>query len=83
MLFEPAVAYRSANGVVLSWWVGEGGGRAADAGLEVLGATGEVVGALEPAGGGEGREWWVGAALPVVGGVERVRWDLQTDATID
>ena len=24
VLFDPAVAYRSANGVVLSWWLGEG-----------------------------------------------------------
>ena len=43
VLFEPAVASRSANGVVLSWWVGEGGGSVVDAKLEVIDATGQVV----------------------------------------
>ena len=40
VLFEPAVAYRSANGVVLSWWLGEGAESAADAKLEVVDAAG-------------------------------------------
>ena len=53
--FEPAVAYRSANGVAISWWVGEGGGSAEEAKLKVLDATGEVVHAIVPAEEGEGR----------------------------
>lgn len=50
-LIDVAAAYRLVNGVVLWWW-GEGDRRAADAALEVVGATGGGVGALEPAGGG-------------------------------
>ena len=79
VLFEPATAYRSANGVVLSWWVGEGGGSATDAKLEVIDATGEVLRTFEPAREGEERDRWSGPALPVGTGLQRVRWDLRTD----
>ena len=79
VLFEPAVAYRSANGVVISWWVGEGGGSASDASLDVLDAAGEVVRTLEPAREGEERDRWSGPALPVGTGLQRVRWDQRTD----
>ena len=51
VLFEPAVAYRSANGVVLSWWVGEG---AEVATLEILDASGATVRTLTAGGGGRG-----------------------------
>ena len=85
VLFEPAAAYRSANGVVLSWWVGDGVESAADAKLEILDADGEVVRTFEPAAEGEERDRWAGPALPVAGGLNRVRWDLRTDpaATFD
>ena len=79
VLFEPAVAYRSANGVVLSWWVGEGGGSAADVALQIMNATGEVVRTFEPAVEGEDRDRWAGPALPMEPGLNRLRWDLRTD----
>ena len=83
VLFEPAVAYRSANGVVLSWWLGEG---AEDGMLEIVDAAGEVVRTFlpeEPAEddeeGGQERDRWAGAALPMEVGLNRLRWDLRTD----
>ena len=79
VLFEPAVAYRSGGGVVLSWWVGEGVGSAEEATLEVIDATGRVVRTFEPAGEGEERDRWSGSALPLGTGLQRVRWDLRTD----
>ena len=79
VLFTPAPAYRSANGVVLSWWVGEGGGSAADATLEIIDATGDVVRTFEPAEEGVERDRWAGPALPTGSGLQRVRWDLRTD----
>ena len=72
VLFEPATAYRSANGVVISWWVGEGVESAVDAKLEVIDATGEVVRTFEPAEEGEERDRWNGPALPVGTGLQRV-----------
>ena len=78
-MFEPAPAYRSANGVVLSWWVGEGLESAEDAKLEVLDATGRVVRTFEPAREGEPRDRWSGPALTVEAGWNRFRWDLRTD----
>ena len=79
VLFTPAPAYRSANGVVLSWWVGDGGGSAADARLEIIDTTGDVVRTFEPAVEGEERDRWAGPALPTGSGLQRVRWDLRTD----
>ncbi|MDE2796791.1 MAG: glycosyl hydrolase [Gemmatimonadota bacterium] len=79
VLFEPAVAYRSGGGVVLSWWVGEGIGSAEEATLEVIDATGQVVRTFEPAREGEERDRWSGPALPLGTGLQRVRWDLRTD----
>ena len=79
VLFTPAPAYRSANGVVLSWWVGDGGGSAADATLEIIDADGDVVRTFEPAEEGEERDRWAGPALPTGSGLQRVRWDLRTD----
>ena len=83
VLFEPAVAYRSANGVVLSWWLGEG---MEDGMLEIVDAAGEVVRTFlpeEPAEddeeGGQERDRWAGAALPMEAGLNRLRWDLRTD----
>ena len=76
VMFEPAVAYRSANGVVLTWWVGDS---AEDVKLEVLDTAGQVVRTFEPAREGEERDRWSGPALPVGIGLQRVRWDLRTD----
>ena len=71
--------------MVLSWWVGDGVESAADAKLDILDADGEVVRTFEPAAEGEERDRWAGPALPVAGGLNRVRWDLRTDpaATFD
>ena len=79
VLFEPAVAYRSANGVVISWWVGEGMESEADVELQIMDATGEVVRTFEPAVEGEDRDRWAGPALPMEAGLNRLRWDLRTD----
>ena len=83
VLFEPAVAYRSANGVMLSWWLGD---EAEDGTLEIVDAAGEVVRTFlpeEPAEddeeGGQERDRWAGAALPMEAGLNRLRWDLRTD----
>ncbi len=83
VLFEPAVAYRSANGVVLSWWLGDG---ADDGMVEIVDASGDVVRTFlpeEPAEGdeegGQERDRWAGAALPMEAGLNRLRWDLRTD----
>ncbi len=76
VLFDPAVAYRSANGVVLSWWLGE---EAEEAKLEILDADGAVVRTFAPAAEGEERDRWAGPALPMATGLNRVRWDLRTD----
>ena len=91
VLFEPADAYRSANGVALSWWLGEGLAGAVAEGraglrLEVVDAAGEVVRTFEPVpdADGEGDEAaapdrWAGPSLPAKAGLNRVRWDLRTD----
>ena len=76
VLFEPAVAYRSGGGVVISWWVGEGGEVAT---LEILDASGATVRTFTPAVEGEERDRWAGPALPTAAGLNRVRWDLRTD----
>ena len=76
VLFEPAAAYRSANGVVLSWWLADEPG---DATLEIVDASGEVVRTFEPAVEGEERDRWAGPALPLQAGLNRLRWDLRTD----
>ena len=79
VMFEPAPAYRSANGALLTWWVGEGVESAEDTKLEVLDATGRVVRTFEPAREGEPRDRWSGPALRVEAGWNRFRWDLRTD----
>ena len=76
---DPATAYRSANGIVLSWWTEEWGGSTTEARLEILDSTGAVVRTLEPAVEGEDRDRWSGPALPVAAGWNRLRWDLRTD----
>ena len=78
VLFNPAPAYRSANGVVLSWWLGEEEGSSTTAKLEIADATGQLVRTFEPAGDEE-RDRWSGPALPLRSGLNRLRWDLRTD----
>ena len=76
VLFEPAAAFRSASGVVLSWWLA---GEPGDATLEIMDASGDVVRTFEPAVEGEERDRWAGPALPLEAGLNRLRWDLRTD----
>ena len=76
VLFDPAAAYRSANGVVLSWWLGD---EPEDATLEIMNASGEVVRTFAPAVEGEERDRWAGPALRMEAGLNRLRWDLRTD----
>ncbi len=81
VLFEPAPAYRSANGAVIAWWMGDGGGdgSATEATLEILDAGGQVVRTFEVAREGEERDRWSGPSLPAGSGLQRLRWDLRTD----
>ena len=89
VMFEPAPAYRSANGAVLTWWLGEGvvgvtgesagAGEVPDARVDILDAAGSVVRTFAPAVEGEARDRWSGQALEVKAGWNRLRWDLRTD----
>ena len=76
VLFDPAAAYRSANGVVLSWWLGD---EPESATLKIMNASGEVVRTFAPAVEGEERDRWAGPALPMEAGLNQLRWDLRTD----
>ncbi|HSM60270.1 MAG TPA: hypothetical protein VK849_05710 [Longimicrobiales bacterium] len=75
-LFDPPPAYRSANGVTLSWWLAE---EPTDARLEILDAGGEVLRTYAPADTTEERDRWSGPALPVEAGLNFVQWDLRID----
>jgi photosystem II stability/assembly factor-like uncharacterized protein len=75
-LFEPAAAYRSGNGAVLSWWLKD---EPETAKLEILDASGEVVRTIEPRDADEPRGRWSGAALPSEDGLNQIVWNLQTD----
>jgi photosystem II stability/assembly factor-like uncharacterized protein len=72
-LFDPPAAYRSADGVVLSYWLRD---TPQEARLEVVNRAGEVLRTFEPAVEGEERDRWSGAALPVEPGLNTLRWDL-------
>jgi photosystem II stability/assembly factor-like uncharacterized protein len=75
-LFDPPVAYRSANGVTLSWWLDEA---PEESKLEILDSSGEVVRTFEPADTTAERNRWAGASLPDSAGMNRIHWDLRTD----
>ena len=92
-LFDPATAYRSANGVTLSWWFREA---PQEARLEILDASGTVLRTYEPAArpdpaaegdstAAEGeeepapaRDRWAGPAMPAEAGLNMLQWDLRT-----
>ncbi|NIS33340.1 MAG: glycosyl hydrolase, partial [Actinobacteria bacterium] len=78
-LFDPPVAYRSADGVVLSYWLRD---VPDEVRLEVVDASGEVVRTFEPEpedeeddGGGRYGQ----AGMPVEQGLNTLRWDLSAD----
>ena len=60
-------------------WLGEEVQSAVDATLEVMDATGDVVGTFTPAEEGEERDRWAGPALAVRSGMDRLWLDLRTD----
>ena len=94
-LFDPPAAFRSANGVILSWWFAEA---PAQAKLEILDASGEVLRTFEPAApdsadeAGDGdqqestrpapsvRDRWAGPAMPAESGLNQLHWDLKTQS---
>ncbi len=75
-LFDPPAAYRSADGVVLSYWLRD---EPSEARLEVVSMAGEVLRTFTPEVEGEERDRWSGAALPVEPGLNMLRWDLSAD----
>jgi photosystem II stability/assembly factor-like uncharacterized protein len=76
ILFDPPVAYRSANGATLSWWFAV---EPEDALLEILDARGEIVRTIEPADTTQERDRWSGPTIPTDAGVNVFQWDLRTD----
>ena len=76
VMFEPPVAYRSADGATLSWWMAAEPGEAR---LEVLDESGAVVRTIEPADTSAPRDRWTGTSLPVREGLTTFTWDLSTD----
>ncbi len=76
-LFDPPVAYRSADGVVLSYWLRD---EPTEARLEVVDAMGEVVRTFESAAEDEEGDRWSPTPLPVEPGLNTLRWDLKADA---
>lgn len=75
VLFDSPVAYRSANGVTLSWWLSEAPDEAQ---LEILDPDGEVLRTYEPADTTEDRDRWAGPAMPNEAGLNVLQWDLRT-----
>ena len=76
VLFEPAAAYRTANGATLSWWLKEEPGEVK---LEIMDAAGVVIRSFDPEGPNAVRDRWSGTVLPSGAGLNHVVWDLQTD----
>jgi hypothetical protein len=85
VLFDPPVAYRSANGVALSWWLAE---TPEEATLEILDADGTVLRTFEreeaPADTTEEeeRDRWAPATMPAEAGLNHVQWDLRTQPAV-
>jgi hypothetical protein len=79
VLFDPPVAYRSANGVTLSWWLAA---QPREAKLEIMDQSGEVLRTMVPADSAEERDRWAGPALPVRAGLNFIQWDLRVDPPV-
>lgn len=73
-LFAPAEAYRSAGGVVLSYWLRD---TPDEASLEVLDGMNNVVASFTPQMEGEERDRWSSPALPLEAGLNTLRWNLR------
>lgn len=78
-LFDPPTAYRSADGVVLSYWLRD----VPDAiSLEVVDASGDVVRTFEPEPEDDEEEEggrYTQGGMPVEQGLNTLRWDLTAD----
>ena len=75
-LFEPADAFRSANGARISFWLAE---EPESARLEITDGMGRVLRSFEPAREDEDRDRWSSAPLPTETGLNTLEWDLRTD----
>lgn len=76
ILFEPAAAYRSANGATLSWWLRD---EPEEAKLEILDVSGEVLRTFEPRDPDSPARGGFGAgALPLQASLSHINWNLQT-----
>ncbi|MDH3270920.1 MAG: glycosyl hydrolase [Gemmatimonadota bacterium] len=73
-LFDPPVAYRSADGVVISYWLRD---VPEEARLEVVSSDGEVLQSFEPRGEDEEGGRYAPQALPIEQGLNTLRWDLR------
>lgn len=73
-LFAPPEAYRSTDGVVLSYWLQD---EPTEALLEVTNGAGDVVASFRPETEGEERDRWSSPALPVEPGLNTLRWNLR------
>lgn len=78
-LFNPPVAYRSANGVTLSWWLAKAPKAAR---LEILNPAGTVIRTYPLADSTKPRDRWAGPSLPSKAGLNYLQWDLSTDPAV-
>jgi len=81
VLFDPAPAYRSANGAMVSWWLATAPARAK---LEILDASGAVLRAYEPGDSAQAdstaqRDRWARTPMPAKAGLNTLRWDLRAE----
>ncbi len=76
LMFTPPVAYRSADGATLSWWMAV---EPEEATLEIIDESGAIVRTFEPADTSAPRDRWTGSPLPVRQGLTTFTWDLSTD----
>ncbi|MEK7381413.1 MAG: glycosyl hydrolase, partial [Gemmatimonadota bacterium] len=78
-LFRPPAAYRSANGVTLSWWLAQA---PKEARLEILDPSGTVVRTFLSADSTRERDRWAGPSLPTKAGLNYIQWDLATTPAV-
>lgn len=76
ILFRPASATRSSNGVILSWWLKQAPREAA---LEILDSGGETLATFLPSDPEGHEDRWGPEALPMEAGLNQLPWNLQTD----
>ena len=81
VMFDPAPAYRSANGVVLTYWLPRDSMEFDIGGayLQIRDEKGNLVRNFAPEVEGRDRDRWSGPPVPMNKGWNRLRWDLRTD----